>query len=334
MAVIASKNITINGMRVACFAVVAALICNTTAPLAVMALDATSDTNTNVSTSETTQALANTPGVLSSSDQTATTSDGDSAIKAATAGATVDIPKDPSAGVTLKNSDESQPAIQVSLPNADRAKDATPVANGTVAYEGENGSANAVQAPEEGGVRLLTVIDSPSAPTTYDYKVTVPGGGHIELSDDGGAIVKDSNGEIAAAVQAPWAKDATDKAIPTYFTTDGQTLTQHVEHNQPGVVYPVTADPWFLPALIAVAQTAAIGCAVNVAQNLIWQGAQWAIRRGDWNWTQKARQAGDDCAQGAVFGFAGRFIPAAYKQYVLNSIRGTVVNYLLWVVKR
>jgi len=33
--------------------------------------------------------------------------------------------------------------------------------------------------------------------------------------------------------------------VKTYFTTDAATLTQHVEHNVEGVVYPVTADPYW-----------------------------------------------------------------------------------------
>ncbi len=45
--------------------------------------------------------------------------------------------------------------------------------------------------------------------------------------------------------QIPWAKDAEGKELKTWFTTDGLTLTQHVEHNVKGVVYPVTADPWW-----------------------------------------------------------------------------------------
>jgi hypothetical protein len=144
----------------------------------------------------------------------------------------------------------------------------------------------------------------------------------------------DSAHNILASVAKPWAKDANGLQIKTYFTTDGQTLTQHILHNVAGVVYPVTADPWFLVAALAAVRVAAMGCAANAAQGFIWQGAQWAIRRGEWNWTQRAHQAAEDCIQGAVFGWVGRFIPSAYKQWALNEIRGPVVNYLLWMVSK
>lgn len=100
---------------------------------------------------------------------------------------------------------------------------------------------------ENGAVRMLTIIDTPTAPTSYSYAVTVPGGGHIELDQDGGAVVLDKSNAIISIIGAPWAKDAVGKTIQTYFTTDGSSLTQHVAHNVPGVVYPVTADPiWFV----------------------------------------------------------------------------------------
>ncbi|HTE22423.1 MAG TPA: hypothetical protein VK674_05285 [Candidatus Limnocylindria bacterium] len=92
---------------------------------------------------------------------------------------------------------------------------------------------------------MLTIIDNPNAPTAYDYKISVPNGGKIQLNSNGGALVLNRKNKPVAVVATPWAKDATGKAVQTHFTTDGQTLTQYVQHNVPGVVYPVTADPKF-----------------------------------------------------------------------------------------
>lgn len=233
-------------VKATALSLVVALTLSVTSPLVVAATannGPSTDNSATVTAGEVKQALQYTPGVLTASDQSATTSDTDSALVAATAGATIDIPKDASEGVSLAANDG--PSIDISLPNADQANDAKQIAPGVVAYSANNGSANAVQATEDGGVRMLTVIDNPKAPTTYDYKVTVPNGGHIELTEDGGAVVLDGNGQPLSAVSAPWAKDARGKQIRTWFTTDGQTLTQHVKHNVRGVVYPVTADPRF-----------------------------------------------------------------------------------------
>jgi hypothetical protein len=155
-------------------------------PVSALALDtkvSTSITNkdTVVTSSEVKSALSKTADVLDASDQTKTTSDANSAIKAATAGSTVDIPKNAAKGVTLGASNNNMPNINISLPNVSQGQSASQIAPGTVAYAGINGSANAVQATEDGGVRMLTVIDNPHAPTAYDYKVTVPNGGHLDL---------------------------------------------------------------------------------------------------------------------------------------------------------
>ncbi len=235
-------------IRTTAIAVATAMAVVIAAPVATMAAEnrgPQTDNSINVSTNEVRQALAYTPGVLDASGQSSTSGDADSAIVAATAGATIDVPKDASEGVTI--ADANGTALDIQLPNADQAGNAKQVAPGVVAYDGTNGSANAVQTDENGGVRMLTIIDNPNAPTSYDYKVTVPTGGRIELTPQGGAVVLTNDGRIITMVNTPWAKDAKGKQIRTWFTTDGATLTQHVQHNVRGVVYPVTADPWWNP---------------------------------------------------------------------------------------
>jgi hypothetical protein len=197
--------------------------------------------NPAVTAAETQAALADTSGILSTSDQIQASTDADSAMVTSANGTTVDIPKDPEHGVTFGAS--NGPKLEITLPNADQARAAQAVANGIVAYDSGNGSANAVQANEDGSVRMLTVIDSPNAPTAYDYQVTVPSGGHVQVAIDGGAMALDSEGKLIATIEKPWAKDANGMTIETWFTTDGITLVQHVNHTVPGAAYPITADP-------------------------------------------------------------------------------------------
>lgn len=196
-----------------------------------------------VNANEVASALSHTDGVLNSSSQTKTTSNAASALVAATASATVDVPKNANEGVTL--SSPNGPTIEISLPNSSQAAGAQQVSNGTVAYPSSDGSANAVQATNDGGVRMLTVIDNSNASTKYDYKIAVPSGGTIKVTTDGGAVVLDNAKQVIAVVEKPWAKDANGALVQTYFTTNGQTLTQVIKHDTHGVAYPVTADPRF-----------------------------------------------------------------------------------------
>lgn len=192
------------------------------------------------------------PELLGTSDDLKVTRDADSAIIVQTEESSVDIPKDPEEGITLGLEDGTE--LNIELPNSDEAKNAKRVAPGVVAYPANDGSANAVQADESGGVRMLTIIDNADAPTEYEYKVTVPDGRRIELTEDGGAVVRDLEGQPLAVVEIPWAKDALDTPIQTWFTTDGTSLTQHVAHTVEGTAYPVVADPaWLVGVGAAVA---------------------------------------------------------------------------------
>ncbi|HSX30149.1 MAG TPA: hypothetical protein VLE73_06335 [Candidatus Saccharimonadales bacterium] len=225
---------------------VAAITITTAAPVIVIAAQnngPTTDNSTNVSTGEVNQALTYTPGVLAASDQSQTTGDSSSAIVATTADATIKVPKDANDGITMAVT--NGPSVGIQLPNASKAGDAKQVAQGVVAYAGTNGSANAVQTVEAGGVRMLTVIDNRNAATTYDYKISLPDGGRIELGSSGNAVILDEMGALIASISAPWATDAKGGHVRTWFTTDGTTLTQHISHRTRGTVYPVTADPYF-----------------------------------------------------------------------------------------
>ncbi len=174
----------------------------------------------------------------------------------------VTLPKDLSDGVTLTTDDGQN--IEITLPNASQAADGEQIASNTTAYPASNGSANAVQVGNDDSMRMLTIIDSPSAPSAYDYKITLPHEGRVELLASGAAILLDNDDNLVATIGAPWAKDANGKSVKTWFTTDGTTLTQHIKHKSKGVAYPITADPWWNwnVALKVTKCTAAVGVLV------------------------------------------------------------------------
>jgi hypothetical protein len=197
------------------------------------------------------------------------TTDGDSAAQTAA----VDIPADPTKGIKL--TDDGQ-TITIGLPNASQGGKGAKNGKGVVAYSGRDGSANAVVPADNGGVQFLTVIESKKAPTKYDYPVTLPKGGKIVLLDGGAAaIVYDAQNQPLVAVAAPWAKDANGNDVRTYFTTNGQKLTQHVAHKVKGVAYPVVADPLWLPGW-------AIWWLIRCG---VFGSAAWVMSGGfDWYW--------------------------------------------------
>ncbi|MEV8545631.1 hypothetical protein [Streptomyces sp. NPDC051572] len=206
---------------------------------------AAADSDSTVSSSEIASALGNTDRQDGSlvAEPVPSTTDADSAAITTQAGARLEVPRNPEDGVTLQG--DGVPALSIELPNADESKDAVRLKDGTVAYPGTDGSAQAV-IPTDDGVQMLTTISEATAPTRYAYGVNVPDGGRVETSPEGaGAVVLDGDGNPVVLVPAPWATDANGAAVPSHFETNGKSLTQVVNHNSGDFVYPVVADPGF-----------------------------------------------------------------------------------------
>jgi hypothetical protein len=91
------------------------------------------------------------------------------------------------------------------------------------------------------GVRMLSVIRSASAPTTYRYPLRLPHGATLQQQSSGVVLIRNAAGRAVGTVRAPWAIDARGTRVSTRFEVRGRTLVQHVEHR--GAVYPVIADP-------------------------------------------------------------------------------------------
>lgn len=122
---------------------------------------------------------------------------------------------------------------------------------GSVLSLGENrdavirndGTATVAQQKADGSVQIITTIQSASAPTEYSFDLTLPARATLQLNEDGSVAALSDTGLFVAGVHAPWAVDANGAAVPTYFTIEGNRLTQIVEHDAADA-YPVVTDPW------------------------------------------------------------------------------------------
>lgn len=95
---------------------------------------------------------------------------------------------------------------------------------------------------DDGTVQAHTVIDTPGAPTRFEYTVDIPEGGHLEMVGTS-VLILDAQGDMVGGIAPAWAKDAVGNDVPTHYEIDGATLTRVVEHDS-SFAYPVTADPW------------------------------------------------------------------------------------------
>ena len=274
------------------------------------------------------ESLEGIEGLLQESSQVNLKSDQDSAGIVKTKNTTIDIPKNPDEAVSLKTGDTE---INITLPELDKPQEGEIIAKGVVAYTSESDFSNTVQANNDGSVRMTTIIDNPDAPTEYEYKVELEQGGKIEVQSDGSAIVYNNKQELISIIAKPWAKDAEGKEVKTWFATDGLTLIQHVDHNVAGIVYPVVADPVWIPAaFVGFAVWAATSCVSGAITDLGWEGLKAGARTltgkdRNWSWRDRLLGAVDGCSSGLVFGVAGRFIPGPWKQPVKNYIQSRTI---------
>lgn len=279
-------------------------------------------------TAEIKQSLERIEGLLQESSQVNLKSDQDSAGIVKTNNSIIDIPKNPDEAVSLKTGDTE---INITLPELDKPQEGEIIAKGVIAYTSESDFSNTVQANNDGSVRMTTIIDNPNAPTEYEYKVDLPTGGKIELQSDGSAVLYNNKQEPISIIAKPWAKDATGKEVKTWFATDGLTLIQHVDHNVAGIVYPVVADPVWIPAaFVGFAVWAATSCVSGAITDLGWEGLKAGARTltgkdRNWSWRDRLLGAVDGCSSGLVFGVAGRFIPGPWKQPVKNYIQSRTI---------
>ncbi len=98
--------------------------------------------------------------------------------------------------------------------------------------------------PTYDGVQIITAIGSAEAPDSYSYTLDVPAGTELISGHDGLMFnLVDPAGDRIGLLGAPWARDSSGRSVPTSFTWEGTTLTQHVDLSDPAITYPVIADP-------------------------------------------------------------------------------------------
>lgn len=186
-------------------------------------------------------AISTVPYLPEASDEVTTQSDTDSAAIANVNGVTVDVPKDADNGVKVA-ADGQQ--ITINLPDASQAQTGTITQNGVVAFPTMDNHANAVQAEETGGVRIIQVLNGPDAPEEFHYELGLPEGSSITKEEDGSLKIHTPTADYG--MSPPWAYDANGKKVWTQFFTDGVSgIDLVVNHWGEDVAYPITADPRF-----------------------------------------------------------------------------------------
>ncbi|WP_217180719.1 hypothetical protein [Streptomyces sp. AC495_CC817] len=151
------------------------------------------------------------------------------------------VPEELSDPLTVQAADGAR--VEVTLPQSESVTQAG-AGEAAVTHELDDGSVLVPVVRSNGVLQVLSVLTDEAAPASFTYGVTVESGGSLALLPDGGVSVLSAEGDAAAIVAPPWAKDAEGRDIPTRFEIDGTRLTQVIDTQAaPDVVYPVVADP-------------------------------------------------------------------------------------------
>ncbi|MER7672281.1 hypothetical protein ABTY61_28005 [Kitasatospora sp. NPDC096128] len=174
-------------------------------------------------------------------------------LAAGAAGSTVTSGEDGQTSVTIPDASTDKAAVTaadgsavaLSLPQT-RNVSGVRAGAGTVVYpDAATGTDLAVQATTDGGARALVTLKNDKAPTTHDFRLDLPEGTDLVPNEQGGYDIAKhlpAGGTVVMGqVDAPWAKDATGKSLPTHYNLNGTTLTQTVD--TANAAFPVVADP-------------------------------------------------------------------------------------------
>jgi hypothetical protein len=103
-------------------------------------------------------------------------------------------------------------------------------------------SAIALSTTQTGANAGYVVIAAGTAPTAYQFQLTVDGRPAVlRLAAEGAVDVLDGTGTIVNSIAPAWARGADGSQIATSYAVADNILTQTVEHR--GASYPVVADP-------------------------------------------------------------------------------------------
>jgi hypothetical protein len=137
--------------------------------------------------------------------------------------------------------DNGRNKINIKVDNhGDSSREETKLVDNKVIYQGTK--VDTIVEVVDGGLRQTINIKDSSAPKSYNFPMELQTGQRIIINKDGSANVVNNNNESITTILKPWARDAKNQEIPTYYTVDNNILRQHITTDNM-TKYPVKADP-------------------------------------------------------------------------------------------
>lgn len=158
------------------------------------------------------------------------------AIQPATPLVEVGIPAELGEGIELPESE-----VAIALAGAPQERAPSIVDQTVAVYPEVAEDTSFAVAPSPSGVETFTLLQSPDAPSSSTYQLSLPEGADLSAGADGGAEVS-SGDDTILRVRPPAALDAGGKAVPVSLEVSGDSFTVRAEP-QENAAYPILVDP-------------------------------------------------------------------------------------------
>lgn len=94
------------------------------------------------------------------------------------------------------------------------------------------------------GVRFVTVLHGPNAPTEYRFPLRLADGLTLDAAPSGGYdVVHERYGATVGRFHAPWGCDSLYRPVSAEYRIEQSTIVMTVRHDD--ALYPVVADPLY-----------------------------------------------------------------------------------------
>lgn len=134
--------------------------------------------------------------------------------------------------------------IHVSLDCAAGDRAATVLRPSLRVFVGVDVDTDIVAQTTSDGIRLVTVVHGPQAPTFFRFSVSLADGLALEAMPSGGFdVVNLRYGATVGRFYSPWACDALFRPVQARYELDGNAIVMRIPHE--GAAYPVVADPHY-----------------------------------------------------------------------------------------
>ncbi len=96
------------------------------------------------------------------------------------------------------------------------------------------------------GIRFVTVLHGPEAPTEFRFPVRLTDGLSLEQAPSGGFdVVHDRYGATVGRFQSPSGCDSLYRPVKAEYRLEESTLVMTLRHREADALYPVIADPYY-----------------------------------------------------------------------------------------